>query len=258
VIRLIIPAYDEAPNIERLFEGVRAVAAAQPTRIYFVDDGSSDGTASLAESAGSGLDVRYLRHDQNRGLGAALKTGLEAALEEAEDDEPLVTLESDTTSDLSDLPAMLARFDSGFDLVLASVHAKGGQLIGVARWRVLASRGVSMSVRLVAPGVRKVHTVSAVYRVYRAAALRRALAAYGDELIRERGFAVNLELLLKLTSTGSSVCEVPTTNDWTQRGGESKLQTGQTLRAYFRVMRAHRENRRLRTPLLLPDPGPTR
>jgi len=89
-------------------------------------------------------------------------------------------------------------------------------------------------------------------------AAKRALAAYGDELIRERGFAVNLELLLKLTSTGSSVCEVPTTNDWTQRGGESKLQTGQTLRAYFRVMRAHRENRRLRTPLLLPDPGPTR
>jgi hypothetical protein len=51
---------------------------------------------------------------------------------------------------------------------------------------------------------------------------------------------------------------VPTTNDWTQRGGESKLQTGKTIRAYFRVVREHRGNRRIRTPLTLPDPDLTR
>ena len=94
-----------------------------------------------------------------------------------------------------------------------------------------------------------IHTVSAVYRCYRVSALRRADVRYGGDLIREPGFAVNVELLLKLTSCGASVCEVPTTNDWTQRGGVSKLRTRETLRAYARVLREHRSSLKRQPPI---------
>jgi len=250
MIYFVVPAYDEAPNIERLFHRLRPVVEELEARIVLVDDGSTDGTADLARRAGAGLEMRIIEHRENRGLGAALDTGLRAALEEASDNDVIVTAEGDGTSDPDDLPAMLSRLDEGHDVVLASVHAPGGKLIGVARWRVVASKSASAFVRLAA-GLHDVHTVSAVYRCYRVTALRGAVERYGDDLIREPGFAVNVELLLKLTSGGASVCEVATTNDWTLRAGASKLQTGKTLRAYARVLRAHRAARR-RPPELAP------
>ena len=250
MIYFVVPAYDEAPNIERLFDQLRPVAEELDAHVFLVDDGSTDGTADLARRAGAGIELRIIEHGENRGLGAALDTGLRAVLEQASDDDVIVTAEGDGTSDLDDLPAMLSCLDEGRDVVLASVHAPGGKLVGVAHWRVIASRSASAVVRLAAR-LPDVHTVSAVYRCYRVAALRRAAERYGDDLIREPGFAVNVELLLKLTSSGASVCEVPTTNDWTQRAGASKLQTGKTLRAYARVLRAHRAARQ-RLPELAP------
>jgi dolichol-phosphate mannosyltransferase len=83
------------------------------------------------------------------------------------------------------------------------------------------------------------HTLSSLYRVYRAGTLRRAAETYGYLLVREPGFAANVELLLKLYNAGASVAEVPTTNDWTTRKGVSKMQLKPTVVAYFRVMAAH-------------------
>ena len=235
---LVIPAYDEAPNVERLFARLRPVVAELGARVIFVDDGSRDGTAELAEQAGHGMPLTIVRHGVNKGLGAALDTGLRAAAAAAAPGDAIVTLEADTTSDLNDLPEMLRRFAEGYDLVLASVHAPGGRIVGVAGWRVAASKGLSGLWRVVG-GLRHVHTVSAVYRVYRAELVQRALDAYGDQLILESGFAVNVELLLKLEGLGARICEVPTVNDWTHRAGASKLNTRKTLQAYGRLFGRH-------------------
>jgi dolichol-phosphate mannosyltransferase len=133
---------------------------------------------------------------------------------------------------------MLARFQEGYDIVLASVYAPGGRIVGVAPWRLWASKLVSGSFRR-AGGLKDIHTLSSLYRVYRAGTLRRAADTYGYLLVREPGFAANVELLLKLYNAGASVAEVPTTNDWRTRKGVSKMQLKPTVLAYFRVMAAH-------------------
>ncbi len=254
MIFIVIPAYDEAPNVERLFDRLTPVARDLKARVIVVDDGSSDGTADLVRLHGAAVDLELVQHAANQGLGAAVRTGLETALAQAAPNDPIVTMEADTTSDLGDLCPMLARFREGHDVVLASVHAPGGRLIGVAGWRILASRVLSSGFRVL-PGLRHVHTVSAVYRVYRASALRRLQVQLGDGLIQETGFAVNAELLLKLADDGARVCEVPTTNDWTTRGGESKLQTGKTLRAYGRLLGGHLSGRLYAPPVPAPLRG---
>ena len=78
-----------------------------------------------------------------------------------------------------------------------------------------------------------------MFRVYRAGTLRKAADTYGYLLVREPGFAANVELLLKLWNAGATVCEVPTVNDWTHRRGHSKMRLRPTAQAYFRVMAAH-------------------
>lgn len=66
---VIVPVFNEAEVIGSVIEDLRREFA----HVVCIDDGSSDGSASLAESAGA----RVLRHPMNLGQGAALQTGFE-------------------------------------------------------------------------------------------------------------------------------------------------------------------------------------
>jgi dolichol-phosphate mannosyltransferase len=238
VIRFVIPAYNEAENIPNLMADLGPRARELGARIIFVDDGSTDGTAEVIEAHRDGLHLAVVRHGVNRGLGTAINSGLRAALGESQDGDAIVTLEADNTSDLDDLPAMLSKFNQGSDVVLASVYAPGGRIVGVAPWRLAASKAVSNSFRYVG-GLKDIHTLSSLYRVYRAGTLRRAAETYGWLLVREPGFAANVELLLKLYNAGATVSEVATVNDWSRRLGVSKMSLKPTVMAYGRLMAAH-------------------
>lgn len=67
---VLICAYNEAPRVGAVVEAARGAALGP---VVVVDDGSSDETAAAAERFGA----RVVRHDVNRGKGAALATGLE-------------------------------------------------------------------------------------------------------------------------------------------------------------------------------------
>lgn len=238
MIRFVIPAYNESENIPRLLADLAPRARELGARIIFVDDGSSDGTSEAIREHAGDLHLAIVRHTVNQGLGTAINSGLRAALGEAQDGDAIVTLEADNTSDLDDLPAMMAKFDAGADVVLASVYAPGGRIIGVAPWRLAASKAVSNAFRY-AGGLKEIHTLSSLYRVYRAGTLRRAAETYGWLLVREPGFAANVELLLKLYNAGATVAEVATVNDWSRRLGTSKMNLKPTVLAYGRLMAAH-------------------
>jgi len=238
VIRFVIPVYNEAENIPNLMADLGPRARELGARIIFVDDGSSDGTAEAIEAHRDGLHLAVIRHHVNRGLGTAINSGLRAALGESGDDDAIVTIEGDNTSDLDDLPRMLDKFHAGADVVLASVYAPGGRIVGVAPWRLAASKAVSNSFRYVG-GLKEIHTLSSLYRVYRAGTLRKAAETYGWLLVREPGFAANVELLLKLYNAGATVEEVSTVNDWSRRLGVSKMNLKPTVIAYGRLMAAH-------------------
>jgi dolichol-phosphate mannosyltransferase len=238
MIRFVIPAYNERENIPRLMADLAPVARDLGARVIFVDDGSTDGTAEAIAEHSDSVHLALVRHTVNRGLGTAINSGLRAALGESQDDDAIVTLEADNTSDLSDLPQMLAHFEAGADVVLASVYAPGGRILGVAPWRLAASKAVSNLFRYTG-GLRELHTLSSLYRVYRAGTVRRAAETYGYLLVREPGFAANVELLLKLYNAGARVAEVPTVNDWSRRLGQSKMSLRPTVLAYGRLMAAH-------------------
>jgi dolichol-phosphate mannosyltransferase len=238
MIRFVIPAYNERENIPRLMADLAPVARELGARVIFVDDGSTDGTAEAIAEHSDSLHLAVVRHQVNRGLGTAINSGLRAALGESQDDDAIVMLEADNTSDLSDLPRMLEQFEAGNDVVLASVYAPGGRILGVAPWRLAASKAVSNVFRYTG-GLREIHTLSSLYRVYRAGTLRRASETYGYLLVREPGFAANVELLLKLYNAGARVAEVPTVNDWSRRLGSSKMSLRPTILAYGRLMAAH-------------------
>jgi len=84
-LSIVLPCFDEAPNVARAVAEARAAAerCADRHEVIVVDDGSSDGTRALAEAiAAADPRVRVVAHEQNRGYGAAVRSGLMASRSE--------------------------------------------------------------------------------------------------------------------------------------------------------------------------------
>jgi dolichol-phosphate mannosyltransferase len=237
----VVPAYNEIENLPRLLEDLEARPELFPagSRLFIVDDGSSDGTAEWVERYAGPIPTELVSYGENRGPGAAFRAGFDAALAVCDVDANVVTLEADTTSDLNALGAMFGEIDAGAGLVLASVHG-GGQMVNVSLLRRFLSRCAGAAVRMLL-GL-DARTVSSFFRVYRASVLREASHRYGDRLITETGFACKAELLAKIASLGTRIEEVPVDLDGSRRVGESKMAIGPTLAGYWRLFRGSKLN----------------
>jgi glycosyltransferase involved in cell wall biosynthesis len=231
----VIPAFNEEENLPRLLHDLEERPMLwSGGHVILVDDGSSDGTVAVARSYDGPVPLILVRQIRNQGAGRAFDRGFRFALELCDDDDLIVTLESDTTSDLDALEAMLAEARSGADVVLASVHADGGEMVGAGKFRESLSRAASTAVRVTA-GI-DATTVSSFFRVYRAGMLRTAYERHGDAFIREGGFACKAEILGKLSRMEASIAEVPVDLDASRRIGESKLKVLPTMAGYTRLM----------------------
>ena len=129
-VAVVVPAYNEAGKIGAV---VRKVPRRFAGHVIVVDDASSDGTAEEARAAGADL---VLLHEINRGVGAAIRTGLLAAKRGGF--EFGVVLSGDDQHEPSELPRVLEPlFDRAADLVQGSRWLPGGATPGIPpqrRW----------------------------------------------------------------------------------------------------------------------------
>ena len=115
LITALLPAYNEEVSIGSVVLRTRQFA----DRVIVVDDGSSDRTAEVAALAGA----EVLRHPQNRGKGAALKTGFESL----NGDSVIVTIDTDGQHDPADIPRLVAADSPG--------RSRHGQRQPLPEWR---------------------------------------------------------------------------------------------------------------------------
>ncbi len=99
-LTIIIPAFNEKATIESLLEKVETALATYPTQIIIVDDGSRDGTRDILKKYENRHTIVY--HTENRGKGAAIRTGLSVAL-----GSHVVIQDADLEYDPQDLVVML-------------------------------------------------------------------------------------------------------------------------------------------------------
>ncbi len=113
----VVPAWNEAQAIGEVLDGLLPRVDA----IVVVDDGSSDRTGDVAAARLRAHRLRggVVRHVLNRGLGAALATGMRAALDDGAD--AILTFDADGQHQSDDVPAVLAPIKEGSaDVVIGS------------------------------------------------------------------------------------------------------------------------------------------
>lgn len=241
MLLVMLPAYNESDSMRPLLSGIgetfREIGG--PASVLLVDDGSSDSTAERAAEAALefGVPIEVVKHGTNKGLGAALRTGFERANEILAGQGAVVGMDADNTHDPSVIRSMLAKLSEGNDIVIASRYAPGGREVGLSPLRSLLSRGASLTMRTFLP-VKGARDYSCGYRAYGGAALARAFAVYGDELIVEKGFVASAEILVKMAYLPSKVDEVPLVLRYDRKGGASKMNITDTIARYLRLISA--------------------
>lgn len=236
-LRVMLPAFNEELNLPPLLADVRDAMERWPTAprwdVVVVDDGSSDGTARAATSV-PGARVTLLPHGVNRGLGAAMRTGIEHALATMDDDDLLVTMDADHTHPPELIPSMVALADAGSDLVIASRYRPGAEIHGLVWWRKAISDVASLVFRAVFPCGARDYTCG--YRCYRVGLLRWGARRYGPHFLNQRGFSVMVDLLLKLRRRARRIAEVPLVLRYDRKRGASKMKVVRTIVTTLRLL----------------------
>ncbi len=225
-VSIVIPAFNEGQNIERLEESLFPVVAElerhMRVEVVIVDDGSSDDTAEqLTQLAARHAQLIVVSHRHNQGLGAALRTGFAAARGAW-----IVTADSDGTYRFSEIGALLARRTPGVDVVTASPYHPQGGVENVPAYRLVLSRGASTLYRLIVGG--HIHTYTALFRVYRREVIEQVP-------VRSDGFLAVAQLLAEASLVGFRVAEFPTVLHVRQYG-QSKAKVARIMRAHLRYM----------------------
>ena len=110
-----IPAYNEEKNIAGIISKLKKVTDS----IIVCDDGSSDMTADISRDLGAIV----IRHDKNRGYGAAINTIFQKAVEIKSD--ILVTFDADGQHRIEDIPKLLTPIEKKeIDIVIGSRFLK--------------------------------------------------------------------------------------------------------------------------------------
>lgn len=115
-LSIIVPFYNEADNIGRLYQAIVGAIAplGVPFEMVFVDDGSKDNTLELATAlARDDERVRVVKFRRNFGQTPAMAAGIEHARGEI-----LITMDGDLQNDPADIQQLLTKMDEGNDIVV--------------------------------------------------------------------------------------------------------------------------------------------
>ncbi len=218
------PAYNEEANVEPMLTDLLAALpeVAERFEIIVVDDGSRDGTFAAAQAAAQrDPRIRVLRHEVNRGYGAAVWTGLCAGTL----DYAFFT-DGDRQFDVRQLGTLAAQLDRA-DVVVGYRVDRQDNLVRIANahaWNWLIRHLLDVPVR----------DVDCAFKLFRREALRGLTIEAG-------GAMFSAELLARLAARGARIAEVPVRHlpraHGTSSGGNPRV----IARAFYELFKLYRK-----------------
>lgn len=214
-VLVVTPTYNERENLPLLVAGI---LAHDGYRVLVVDDGSPDGTGSVADELAATHPGRVdvLHRTGSRGLGRSYIDGLNLAV--ARDDVDVVCqMDADLSHDPAYLPALVAAAADN-DVVIGSRYLQGVSVVNWPLHRIFLSAFANRYIRAVT-GLTPRDCTSG-YRCWR----REALARLPLTRMVSDGYAFLVEMLFEANRRGCRIGEVPIIFI-ERRQGQSKVST---------------------------------
>lgn len=225
-LSIVVPCFNEEQGIDQLHQRLCHLRdhfiGGVIREIVLVDDGSSDSTWERFQTLfGHDSWVKLVRHSRNRGITAAIRTGIEAA------SSPWVaTIDADCTYDPLQLQHLASMIDDRVAMITASPYHPQGEVIGVPQWRLALSKLASLSYRLLLK--QKLHTYTSCFRIYRK-------DIWSDLPTLHDGFVGVAEIAWHVDRMGGRIIEAPAVLT-TRKLGFSKMKTLPVIRQHMALM----------------------
>jgi glycosyltransferase involved in cell wall biosynthesis len=128
-LTIVIPAYNEAPNLQPVISEVLQAASSNNWKVILVNDGSRDDTPQVLAPFLKHPKFQVLEHSLNKGYGAALKTGLSQAQTQY-----VLSFDADGQHNVADIPRLLeAAKSQNADLVIGSRKTESSSFRGIGK-----------------------------------------------------------------------------------------------------------------------------
>jgi len=222
-VSVIVPAFNEERTLAEVIRRVRATGAVH--EIVAVDDGSTDGTPAVLASLAADGDppVTVVRHDVNRGKGAAVRTGLAKITGDV-----VVVQDADLELDPAEFAKLFAPIlEDRADVVFGIRFSRGR---GETPWLAyLGNKAFTVIASVLF--LRRLNDVLTGYRAMRATVAREVEP-------RSNGFGMDAEQGCRAIRNGWRVTQVPVTYTPRSKGQGKKLRASASfdvLRAILRV-----------------------
>lgn len=219
-VSVVVPCHNEQESIHNLAQRLGELVEATIDSPYefefiFVDDGSTDQTCQmLAEHFQLQSEVQILRHEINRGMMAAIMTGVNVAKHEI-----VCSIDSDCTYAPKLVLELLPLMEENVALVTASPYHRDGEVVNVPRWRIWLSQSASRMYRHLFRN--KLTCYTCAFRAYRRDVIK-------NFKLQNNGFVGTTELAWRIDQEGWLIRETPATLN-VRQFGQSKMRTIQVM-----------------------------
>jgi glycosyltransferase involved in cell wall biosynthesis len=193
LLTIIIPVYNEIKTIQAILE--RVIATRLASEILVVDDFSTDGTRDYLAGMNGKENVRVLLHASNKGKGAAVRTGLQAASGDV-----ILIQDADLEYDPRDYPVLIKPIEEGIADVVYGSRFLGGPHRVAMFWHMLANRILTLTTNLLYDTI--LTDMETGYKVFRREAVK-------DIRLRSNGFEIEPEFTAKILKRKLRIFEVP-------------------------------------------------
>jgi glycosyltransferase involved in cell wall biosynthesis len=208
-LSVIIPVYNESESIQEILKRVQSQKVAK--EIIVVDDGSMDGTRDVLKKLNGKGGVRVILHEQNKGKGAAVRTGMSAAKGDV-----LLIQDADLEYDPRDIPHLLQPINEGIADVVYGSRFLGGPRRATMYWHMIANKLLTFMTNILYDNI--LTDMETGYKVFRREVIE-------GMVLRANGFDFEPEFTAKILKRHYRIYEVPITfnpRDYTQ-GKKIKL-----------------------------------
>jgi glycosyltransferase involved in cell wall biosynthesis len=210
-ISVVIPLYNEEESIPQLYETLTSVMTeyGRPYEIIIVDDGSRDSSFSLLKNlAREDHRLRVVRFRRNFGQTAAFAAGFDHARGEV-----VITMDADLQNDPRDVPKLMEKIDSGYDIVSGWRKDRQDRFLDRKLPSMIANRLISNVTDV------QLHDYGCSLKAYRREVLK-DVRLYGE---------LHRFIPALASQVGGTVTEVPV-NHYARQFGKSKYGISRTIR----------------------------